>query len=383
MGIVIDVLPVYLRVHDVSLTAIGVFSSLTLPWTLKPLWAPLVDRFGARHHWIAASLLTMAVATAAIPLTDPAVPTSLLVAAVLLLTVAGATQDIAIDAYTIGLLAPGEEGVGNGVRVSAYRAALVATGGGVLLLAGRIGWPAAFGLSGLVFVALAVGAWRAPRVAVVRQPTVEWARTFVAWLSRPGALAVLLFILLYKLGDVSMGPMVRPFWLDSGLTIDDVALVSTTVGIGLSVVGALVGGAFTSRYGIFHGLWALGLLQAVSNLGYAGAASVGGGRPAIYAASMLESFTSGLGTAAFLAFLMHVCQREQAATQYALLSALFSLTRSLSAPFTGVAATQLGYTSYFAMTFLLALPSFALLPWIRSWIHDRPPQRIIESDALR
>jgi PAT family beta-lactamase induction signal transducer AmpG len=379
MGIVIDVLPVYLRVHDVSLTAIGVFSSLTLPWTLKPLWAPLVDRFGARQHWITAALLTMACASIAIPLTNPSVPTTVLIAAVLVLTIAGATQDIAIDAYTIGLLDPGEEGVGNGVRVSAYRAALIATGGGVLLLAGRIGWPAAFVATGIVFAALAIAAWRTPRLPIVRQPASEWARAFVAWLARPGAAAVLLFILLYKLGDVSMGPMVRPFWLDSGLTVDDVALVSTTVGIGLSVAGALAGGAFTSRYGIFHGLWALGLLQAFSNLAYAGAASIGGGRPAIYAASMLESFTGGLGTAAFLAFLMHVCQREQAATQYALLSALFGLTRSISAPFTGVAATHLGYASYFAATFLLAFPAFALLPWIRSWIHDRPPQRIIET----
>jgi PAT family beta-lactamase induction signal transducer AmpG len=156
-----------------------------------------------------------------------------------------------------------------------------------------------------MFAALALLAWRAPRVPVVRQPAAAWVRAFATWLSRPGAGAVLTFIVLYKLGDVSMGPMVKPFWLDSGLSVDDVALVSTTVGVGLTVAGALVGGLFTSRYGIFRGLWALGLLQALSNLGYAGAAAVGGGRAAIYAASMLESFTGGLGTAAFLAFLMH------------------------------------------------------------------------------
>jgi PAT family beta-lactamase induction signal transducer AmpG len=381
MGIVVDILPVYLRVHGVSLAAIGIFSSLTLPWTLKPLWAPLVDRLGERRHWITGALLTMAVATALIPLSDPTTPGTLLIAAVLMLTIAGATQDIAIDAYTIGLLTAGEEGVGNGVRVSAYRAALVATGGVLLLLAGRVGWHVAFGLAGLLFAGLAAAAWRAPQMPIVRQPAADWARTFVAWLARPGAAAVLLFILLYKLGDVSMGPMVRPFWLDSGLTIDDVALVSTTVGIGLTIVGALAGGAFTSRYGIFRGLWVLGLLQAASNLGYAAAASAGGGRAAIYAASMLESFTGGLGTAAFLAFLMHVCQREQAATQYALLSALFGLTRSVSAPFTGFAATHLGYASYFGMTFLLAFPAYLLLPWIRPWIADVPPQRIIETEA--
>jgi PAT family beta-lactamase induction signal transducer AmpG len=289
---------------------------------------------------------------------------------------AGATQDIAIDAYTIGLLAPGEEGVGNGVRVSAYRAALVASGGGLLLLAGRAGWPLAFDVAALIFAALAVSALRAPEgVRVVRQPATAWMHALVGWLARPGASAVLLFIVLYKLADVSMGPMVKPFWLDSGLTVDDIALVSTTAGVALTVVGALVGGAFTSRYGIFTGLWALGLLQAASNLGYAGAAAVGGGRPAIYAASLLESFTGGLGTAPFLAFLMHVCDREQAATQYALLSALFGLTRSVSAPFTGFGAAHFGYATYFALTCALALPAYALLPWIRGWIHDRTPRR--------
>ncbi len=377
MGIVVDTLPVYLRAHGVSLAAIGVFSSLTVPWTLKPLWAPLVDRFGDRRHWIAAALSLMALATFAMPFADPAAPGALLVAAVLLLTFAGATQDIAIDAYTIGLLAPGEEGVGNGVRVSAYRAALVASGGGLLLLAGRAGWPLAFELAGLIFAALAMLALRAPHVPVVRQPVAAWTRAFVAWLARPGAGAVLVFIVLYKLADVSMGPMVKPFWLDSGLSVDDIALVSTTAGVALTVVGALVGGAFTSRYGIFRGLWVLGLLQAASNLAYAGAAAAGGGRPAIYAASMLESFTGGLGTAPFLAFLMHVCDREQAATQYALLSALFGLTRSVSAPFTGFGAAHFGYTGYFALTGALALPAYALLPWIRSWIHDRTPHRAI------
>jgi PAT family beta-lactamase induction signal transducer AmpG len=378
MGIVADILPVYLRVNGVSLATIGVFSSLTLPWTLKPLWAPLVDRFGERHHWIAAALVTMALAMWAVPLTDPTVPGSWLVAAILVMTFAGATQDIAIDAYTIGLLGPGEEGIGNGVRVSAYRAALIASGGGLLLLAGRAGWPVAWNATGLVFAVLAVLAWRSPRVPVVRQPAAAWARAFVTWLSRPGAAAVLAFILLYKLGDVSMGPMVKPFWLDSGLTVDDVALVSTTVGVGLTVAGALVGGLFTSRHGIFRALWVLGLVQAFSNLGYAGAAAIGGGRVAIYGASMIESFAAGLGTAAFLAFLMHVCDREQAATQYALLSALFGLTRSVSAPFTGLGATRLGYAGYFALTFLLAFPAFAMLPWIRPWIHDRAPRRSID-----
>ena len=371
-GLVVDNLPVYFRAHGVSLQAIGMLSVLGLPWSLKVFWAPLVDRFGERRHWITAALVVMALATAAIPLTDASAPGTVLFGLVLTLTIASATQDIAIDAYTIGLLAPGEEGVANGVRVSAYRAALIVGGGALVILAGWIGWAPLYWTAAAVLAALAAAAWLAPPIAIARRPATEWWRAFVAWLGRPGAAAVLAFVLLYKLGDASMGPMVKPFWIDRGLSVEEIGFVSTTLGVAASVAGALVGGVFTSRAGIFRALWALGLLQAVSNLGYAAVAFAHGGRIAIYAASLVESFTGGLGTAAFLAFLMHICEREHAATQYALLSALFGFTRSLAGAVSGVGASRLGYAPYFAATFALALPAYALLPWLRPWIHDRP-----------
>jgi PAT family beta-lactamase induction signal transducer AmpG len=175
-------------------------------------------------------------------------------------------------------------------------------------------------------------------------------------------------VLLYKLGERALGPMVKPFWVDRGLSLGEIALVSTTLGVAASVAGALVGGAYTSRRGIFRGLWVLGLVQAASHLGYATAAWTGAGRHAIYAASLLESFCAGLGTAAFLAFLMNICEKRQAATQYALLSALFNLGGTAVGSLSGVGVTQLGYGTYFAFTALLALPAFALLPWVRRWI---------------
>jgi PAT family beta-lactamase induction signal transducer AmpG len=181
---------------------------------------------------------------------------------------------------------------------------------------------------------------------------------------------IFLFVLTFKLGDASMGPMVKPFWVDRGLSVEEIGTVSTTVGAILTVLGALLGGAVTSRWGIFHGLWTLGLLQAVSNLGYAAAAALGAGRVGIYSASMCESFTGGLGTAAFLAFLMHICDKRRAATEYALLSALFGLTRSLAGTFSGWGTEQIGYANYFALTFLLSFPAFALLPWVKSWAED-------------
>lgn len=370
-GIVVDTLPVYFRVHGVSLTAIGLMSLLGAPWTLKVLWAPLVDRFGPHQRWILSCLGVMAVTLLALPLTSATHPGTLVWALLLTLTLASATQDIAIDAYTIGVLAPGEEGLANGVRLAAYRVALIVGGGGLVMLAGSLGWIAVFhAAAGLLALAaiLVAGSPTLPRAPT--PPGASWFRPLRQWILRPGAPAVFLFVLTYKLGDASMGPMIKPFWVDRGLTLEEIGLVSTTFGIAASIVGALAGGVLTSRWGIFTALWSLGLLQAVSNLGYAGVAAVDGGRAAIYAASLFESFTSGLGNAAFLAFLMHICDKERAATEYAMLSAVFGLTRSLAGAVSGLGVTGLGYGGYFALTFILAFPAFALLPWIRPWTRN-------------
>ncbi len=370
-GLAIDNFPVYFRVHGVSLTDIGLMSLLGAPWTLKVFWAPLVDRYGRRRDWIRGSLLVMAALLAILPLLDPAAPRFWTWALLLAFTAASATQDIAIDAYTIGLLAPGEEGVANGIRVSAYRAALVVGGGGLVVLAGTAGWPAVFWMASTLLFALAIATGRTPDVPVGdAAQRRRWLAPLRDWVARPGAIAVLVFVLIYKLGDAAMAPMVKPFWLDRGLSVEEIGIVSTSVGVVASLAGALLGGVYTTRAGILRALWVLGLAQAASNLGYAGVAAADGGRYAIYAASVLESFTGGLGTAAFLSFLMHVCDKNQAATEYALLSALFGFTRSLAGAASGFAAARLGYADFFLATFVLALPAYALLPSVRRWIHD-------------
>lgn len=371
-GIVVDALPVYFRLHGVSLTEIGLMSLLGLPWTLKFLWSPLVDRFGSRQAWILPCLIGIAAALFVLPHLDPTRPGVALWGLLLILTLASATQDVAIDAYTIGLVDRGEEGSANGVRVAAYRCALVAAGGGLLLLATAFGWSIAFQAAAVGCVALALGLSRSPRPPLGDDATRRrWFAGLREWLLRPGAAAVVVFVLVFKLGDAALGPMVRPFWVDRGLSIGEIGLITNTFGVGLTVLGALLGGWCTSRLGIFHALWILGLAQALSNLGYAGAAYLEAGRAGIYAASMLESFTGGVGTAAFLAFLMHVCDKSHAAVHYAFLSALFGLSRSLAGALSGWATTELGYAAYFGLTFLMALPAFALLPALRPWIRDR------------
>jgi PAT family beta-lactamase induction signal transducer AmpG len=188
-----------------------------------------------------------------------------------------------------------------------------------------------------------------------------------------------LFVLTYKLGEFAIGPMVKPFWVDYGKSIwpvreelmFQIGLFPTTFGIILSIAGALAGGAFISRYGIFHGVWFLGLLQAVSNLGYSLVEWMNLGRFGLYGASMFESLSGGLGTAAFLAFLMNVCQKEHATVQYAFLSSIFSLTGRLVGGISGLGAERYGYGNYFAITFLLSLPAYLLLPWVKHWIQEK------------
>src|SRR5947208_389398 len=278
-GLVLDNFPVYSRVHGVSLAAIGFLSLLRAPWWAKVFWSPLVDQVGERRQWIAAALAAMAGALLLVQALPPAPVGTALIATLFAFTIAAATQDVAIDAYTIELLVPGEEGIANGVRVSAYRVALIVGGGVLVALAARVGWRPAYSVAALGFLALAVAVFALPPTGHKPQPPGEWARSLGAWLARPGALA------------------------------------------------------------------------------------------------------------AFLSFLMNVCDKQQAATQYALLSALFNLSGSLAGALSGVGASRLGYGAYFALTFVLALPAYTLLPWVRGWIReaarpgDQPERRVASSSC--
>jgi MFS transporter, PAT family, beta-lactamase induction signal transducer AmpG len=205
-------------------------------------------------------------------------------------------------------------------------------------------------------------------------------------LQRPGILPVFLFILLFKLADTSAGFMVKPFWVDAGFTPAQIGTVSVNLGIALSIAGGLIGGWITDRIGIFHGLWILGLTQAFSNLGYALAAHVvpvgipdhvpgGTEQMVMYGASVVESFTQGLGTGAFLAFLMAIVDKRRSATEYALLSALAIFSRAVAGWAGGHLAANVGYPQFFTLTFLLAFPAYLLLPWVRRMLAYAESQR--------
>ena len=191
-------------------------------------------------------------------------------------------------------------------------------------------------------------------------------------LSRPGVLPVLVFILIFKLADSSMGFMIKPFWVDSGFTNERIGLISVNFGLLLSIAGGLAGGWYTDRVGIFKALWMLGLWQAISNLGYVAAALYIPLQPQgaeiplthqalMYSASAIESFTGGLGTAAFLAFLMAIVSKKRSTTEYAILSSVFAFSRSIAGWAGGIGAQEMGYANYFLLTFFLAFPAYLLL----------------------
>ena len=323
-------------------------------------------------------MLGIAAVLFALPFVNVAGVGAIVLLLILALTTLSATQDVAIDSYSVGLIRREEEGAANGVRASAYRVALVCAGGGLVFLAAVLQWNSLFVLAGAVFVILGFTALSIPRLSLPDEAREHWLKGFIGWAGTWRVIPLILFVLTYKLGEFAIGPMVKPFWVDYGKTIwpttDDlmfqIGLFPTTFGIVLSVVGALIGGAFISRYGIFHGVWFLGLLQAVSNLGYSLVEWFNLGRFGLYGASMFESFSGGLGTAAFLAFLMNVCQKEHATIQYAFLSSIFSLTGRLIGGISGLGAEKYGFGGYFAITFLLSMPAYLLLPWVKPWIQE-------------
>lgn len=372
-GIVYETLNLYAAVEGVSLTDIGLLQAVGLAWTLKVFWAPLVDLVGTYRMWIFGALVVIAGCIAAFSIVPPGSGAFFAVAA--LLAVASATQDIATDALTIRITPRELLGIVNSARVAAYRAAIIVASGGVALIADQAGWPMAFVITALLplvlLLLIAVSVPRETEGEVVRE--LNPVAALLLWLMRPGSLMLLVVILLYRLGDSAITPMLRPYWVGRGFSATEVANVTTTLGMICTIAGAIAGGAFVTRFGIFRGLMTLGVAQMLSNVCYAFVAMAGGTRASLYGATVVESFTNGLGVAAFLSFLMFVCDKQNAATEYAALSAVFAISRTMAAAVSGYFAQRMGFAPYFWLTAALALPGLALLPLIRQRLRAGPP----------
>jgi PAT family beta-lactamase induction signal transducer AmpG len=364
-GLINETIPIYLRTTGASLVDIGQLAKLSLPWSLKWLWAPLVDRHGTRSRWIGSCLAGIAALTLALGYLDVSRLGAAFWIVLVLIVVLSATQDVAIDAYTIQSTTTRELGVANSVRITLYRIAMLSAGGLLVWSAGKIGWAASFNLGAALLGMLALSTLLLPPVEGSSRPTGTLWEPIRELLTRPGIGVVIGFALIFKFDIAALEPMMRPFWVDRGLTLEEIGAVITSGRLAATIAGAAVGGIFTTRYGIFTALWVLGLIQAFSGLVYWAAAEITLGDTLVIGAAYFESFAAGLGTSAYLAFLMSVCEKRYAATQFAVLSALLAITRWVAGDLSGGLTERLGYANYFLLTFFLGLPAFALIPRLR------------------
>jgi PAT family beta-lactamase induction signal transducer AmpG len=347
-----------LRAHAVPLAQIGMLGTIGLAWTLKFLWAPLVDGVGSYAGWVRGSLVVVAAALVAIGFGGPA-GSSWFWAAVAVLAVASATQDVAIDAIAVAKSSPSTVGHVNSVRVTAYRIAIIVAGGGLAAVAGRWGWKAAFATGTAIAISCLASTLLVRddrRDDRARRATLSPVPALRRWLARPDMPAILAVALLYKFGDYTLAQMVKPFWVDSGYGIAEIGTATTTIGIGCTILGAVAGGVWIGKRGTGRSLVELGVVQLASNASYAAAAATGAGRAAMYGASIVENLAGGLGTAAFLSYLMSTCDRDDAATEFALLTALMGLSRSVAGSSSGLIAESLGFAAFFGLTLVLAVP---------------------------
>jgi len=371
-------LQAWLTVSGVDIMTIAWFSWIGIPYLLKFLWSPLMDRYvppflGRRRGWMLLMQLALVMGIVGMAISPPKTNLWLLGCLALWVAFASASQDIVIDAYRTDLLPATERGMGAAVSVFGYRVAMLASGGLALILADQIGWRQTFFLmAALMGVGLATSlaapepAMRATPPRSLREAVVEPLRDL---LSRPRALQLLALIVLYKFGDALAGTLTTAFLIRGvGFSLTDVGTINKVLGLASLLLGGLVGGLLLVRMSLTRALLLFGALQAISNLSFALLAWAGKSYPLLVFAVGFENLASGMGTAAFVAFAMALCNHSFSATQYALLSALASLGRILFGPVTGGLVEAMGWANFFVLTFVAALPGLWLVWHMREQI---------------
>ena len=370
-------LQAWATIEQVSLQEIGFLTLVGTAYTLKFLWAPLVDRYappwlGRRRGWMVLMQVLLALGMLAMGCLSPG--QSLLPLALLAVFVAfcSATQDIAFDAYRSDVLHKEERGAGAAFSVLGYRLAMLVSGGLALIMADQwLGWGTTYMLMGALMLVMALASFWAPEPEVPAQTPrslhLAVVEPFREFFGRPEAITVLVLIVLYKLGDAFAGALSTTFLIRAvGYTATEVGTVNKLLGLASTIVGALVGGALMARLGLYRSLMLFGVLQAVSNLGF-WVISVGPHSVWLMAVGVgIENLCGGMGTAAFVALLMGLCNQQFSATQFALLSALSAVGRTyLAGPLTPPLVQATGWPTFFLLTVLIALPGLWLLYWRR------------------
>jgi PAT family beta-lactamase induction signal transducer AmpG len=388
---------VWMRESGVDLGTIGLFALVGTPYTLKFIWAPLIDAlhvplftraFGRRRGWLVFSQLLLISAILLLALTDPARSPLFVALGALLVATLSSTQDIVVDAFRVESLPESEQAAGMASYVAAYRIGMLISTAGVLFLVSAFentgigrqsAWMwgyvamAALVLIGTVTALLATEPEQSVRAEAATRDEDAFTRVmhaavgaFSEFLSRKYALTALAFVVLFKFTDAFSGTMTAPFVIDLGFTRNDYAAIVKGVGLIATLVGGFAGGYLARRYSLVTSLWIGGVLQAVSNLVFAWLAFVGVNQWALAAAISAENFTGAIGTVIFVAYLSALCQNPlHTATQYALLTALAAVGRTYLSSGAGYVAETTGWPLFFVISVLVAVPSLILLAWLQ------------------
>ena len=381
----ISVLQAWMKKEGVDLSVIGLFSLVGLPYTLKFLWAPVFDRFtlplggGRRKGWLALAQILLILAIGCLGFTKPATFPWLVALVAFFVTFFSASQDIVVDAYRREDLTDAELGLGSSMYIYGYRLGMLLASGGGLILADHIPFSMvylimAFSLvPGLAVTLLTPEPNEPPgRPTTLAEAVVEPMREYF---SRKGAFLILLFILLYKIGDTMASAMTTPFYLDMGFSMSEIGTVVKLFGFWATLLGAFTGGLLMLKIGINRSLWIFGFLQAISTAGFVWLAIVGYSLPLLACVIAFENLSAGMGTAAYVAYMASMTDRRFTATQYALLSSLMGIPRVIAAAPTGYFAIHLGWVGFFIFCTAAAVPGMVLLvkcaPWKGGSIDER------------
>ncbi|RLC22975.1 MAG: AmpG family muropeptide MFS transporter [Deltaproteobacteria bacterium] len=370
------VLQAWMKEAGVGLGIIGMASLVQIPYTWKFLWAPFLDRFtvpflGRRRGWLVLAQAALIVSIAGLGFSDPVNHFRMMMLAAVLVAFSSATQDIVVDAYRREDLPDAELGLGSSLYIYGYRLGMLLASGGGLIMADHMPFSrvylimAACMLPGIITTLLAPepvvpsGTPRSLKEAVI-DPLVEY-------LSRDGALWILAFILFYKIGDTMAGAMTMPFYLDMGFSKSEIGAVVKLFGFWATIGGALAGGVVMLRLGINRALWIFGFLQAASTACFSILARAGHSIALLSGVIAFENLSSGMGTAAFVAFMASITNKKFTATQYALLTSLMGIPRVLASAPTGFLARDLGWAGFFIACTLIAVPGMLLLLKFAPW----------------
>jgi len=377
-----QLVPAWLRDQGVSLKTIGLFALIGFPYTWKFLWSPLLDGFippffGRRRGWAIITQIGLLIGLASFSLFDPQRDVQWIAVVVGVVAFFSASQDIVLDAHRREMLDDEEFGVGSSIFVNAYRLSTLVPGALALILADRMPWEQVH-LVVAGFMLLGIGASIAmpepeanapPRTfrAAVIEP-------FTEFFQRDGAataLSILAFMLLYKLGDSMATSLITPFYLDVGFTKTDIGTVAKVASLWSFIAGAAVATAMLGKFGVNRSLWLAGVIQMITILGFAALSEIGVNRTALFFVVSGEYLGVGLGTCVFVTYIGHRVSQSHTATQFALLTSIGAIPRTFVNASTGFIVEGVGWTTFFLVCTVCAIPGMVMLKWVAPWNQKR------------